>query len=45
VIPPPIFEPSPGHRILCHLPHDELMAMLPVIEVEDAGSREAAQTH
>ncbi len=37
VIPPPIFEPSPGHRILCHLPHEELMAMLPVIEVESAG--------
>ena len=35
VIPPPIVEPSPGHRILCHLPLDTLMAMLPVIEMED----------
>ena len=24
VIPPPIVEPSPGHRILCHLPLDTL---------------------
>ncbi len=38
VVPPPIFEPSPGHRILCHLPHEELMAMLPVIEIEDESS-------
>ena len=35
VIPPPIVEPSPGHRILCHLPLDTLMAMQPVIEVEE----------
>jgi hypothetical protein len=34
VIPPPVVEPSPGHRILCHLPLDTLTAMLPVIEVE-----------
>jgi hypothetical protein len=34
VIPPPIFEPSPGHRILCHLPPAQLMAMEPVIQVE-----------
>jgi peptide/nickel transport system ATP-binding protein len=39
VIPPPIFEPSPGHRILCHLPPEQLMAMEPVIQVErSAGS-------
>ena len=31
VVPPPIVEPSPGHRILCHLPLDTLMAMEPVI--------------
>ncbi len=34
VIPPPIFEPSPGHRIRCHLPHEQLMAMEPVIQME-----------
>ena len=38
VIPPPIFEPTPGHRILCHLPPEKLMAMEPVIQVERAGS-------
>jgi peptide/nickel transport system ATP-binding protein len=36
VIPPPVVEPSPGHRILCHLPLDTLMAMQPVIEMEAA---------
>jgi peptide/nickel transport system ATP-binding protein len=34
VIAPPIVEPSPGHRILCHLPLETLMAMEPVITVE-----------
>jgi peptide/nickel transport system ATP-binding protein len=38
VIPPPVFEPSPGHRILCHLPHEQLLAMEPVIEIEKPGS-------
>jgi peptide/nickel transport system ATP-binding protein len=36
VVPPPIVEPSPGHRILCHLPLDTLMAMEPVIVVGDS---------
>ena len=43
VIPPPIVEPSPGHRILCHLPLDTLMAMQPVIEMEDAQAAAALQ--
>jgi hypothetical protein len=34
VIPPPIVEPTPGHKILCHLPPEHLMAMEPVIQVE-----------
>jgi peptide/nickel transport system ATP-binding protein len=34
VIPPPIVEPTPGHKILCHLPPEQLMAMEPVIQVE-----------
>jgi peptide/nickel transport system ATP-binding protein len=38
VIPPPVFEPTPGHRILCHLPPEKLMAMEPVIQVEQSGS-------
>jgi peptide/nickel transport system ATP-binding protein len=33
VIPPPVVETSPGHKILCHLPLDTLMAMQPVIEM------------
>jgi peptide/nickel transport system ATP-binding protein len=33
VIPPPLVEPSPGHRIMCHLPLEQLMAMEPVIQV------------
>jgi peptide/nickel transport system ATP-binding protein len=38
VIPPPVVEPSLGHRILCHLPLATLIAMRPVIEVEGHGS-------
>jgi peptide/nickel transport system ATP-binding protein len=38
VIPPPVFEPTPGHRILCHLPPEKLMAMEPVIQVERSTS-------
>jgi hypothetical protein len=34
VIPPPVVETSPGHKILCHLPLETLMAMQPVIEVD-----------
>ncbi len=34
VIPPPVVEPSPGHKILCHLPLDTLEAMAPVITME-----------
>jgi hypothetical protein len=37
VIPPPIRQPAPSHRILCHLPMERLMAMEPVIEVESEG--------
>jgi len=33
VIPPPVVEPSPGHRILCHLSLETLNAMEPVIQV------------
>jgi hypothetical protein len=33
VIPPPVVELSLGHRILCHLPPEQLQAMEPVIEV------------
>jgi peptide/nickel transport system ATP-binding protein len=33
-VAPPIVEPSPGHRILCHLPLDRLQGMEPVIRVE-----------
>jgi peptide/nickel transport system ATP-binding protein len=36
VIPPPVVEPSPGHRIRCHLPLERLMAMEPVIRLETA---------
>ncbi|MDQ3559306.1 MAG: ABC transporter ATP-binding protein [Pseudomonadota bacterium] len=43
VIPPPVVEPSPGHRILCHLPLETLEAMLPVISVEPR--REAIAAH
>jgi peptide/nickel transport system ATP-binding protein len=35
VVPPPIVEPTPGHKILCHLPFETLMAMQPVIEMGD----------
>jgi peptide/nickel transport system ATP-binding protein len=35
VTPPPIVEFSTGHRILCHLPREQLAAMEPVIEMED----------
>jgi peptide/nickel transport system ATP-binding protein len=36
VIPPPLVEPSPGHKILCHLSLETLEAMEPVITVSDA---------
>jgi peptide/nickel transport system ATP-binding protein len=32
---PPVVEPAPGHRILCHIPVDELMQMDPVIVLAD----------
>jgi peptide/nickel transport system ATP-binding protein len=41
VIPPPIVEFSKGHRILCHLPREELLAMQPVIQMEDEPTRVA----
>jgi peptide/nickel transport system ATP-binding protein len=34
VIPPPVVEPSPGHKILCHLSLATLEAMAPVITME-----------
>jgi peptide/nickel transport system ATP-binding protein len=33
VIPPPVVEPSPGHKILCHLSVETLEAMEPVIQI------------
>ncbi len=35
VVPPPVVEFGKGHRILCHLPREQLAAMEPVIEMED----------
>jgi peptide/nickel transport system ATP-binding protein len=32
-VPPPVVEPSPGHRIECHIPLDELKAMEPTSPV------------
>ena len=37
---PPFKEMGDGHVIACHLPEDELRAMLPVIEVESAPAAE-----
>ena len=37
---PPFKEMGGGHIIACHLPEDELRAMLPVIEVESAPAAE-----
>jgi peptide/nickel transport system ATP-binding protein len=39
-IPPPIRQPAPGHRILCHLPMERLMAMEPVIQVVSEGGEQ-----
>jgi hypothetical protein len=44
VIPPPIVETSPGHRILCHLSVDTLMAMEPVIQVDGGAAAIASRT-
>jgi peptide/nickel transport system ATP-binding protein len=33
VLPPPVQEFAPGHRIACHLPRAQLLAMQPVFEV------------
>jgi peptide/nickel transport system ATP-binding protein len=33
--PPPVVEFSKGHRILCHLPRQQLEAMEPVIQIEE----------
>jgi peptide/nickel transport system ATP-binding protein len=33
-VTPPVVEPSPGHRIVCHLPFDQLKAMEPTAPVE-----------
>jgi peptide/nickel transport system ATP-binding protein len=45
VVPPPIVTPAPGHRILCHLPLERLMAMEPVIEVERTPPARPAAIH
>ena len=42
VVPPPIVEFGEGHRILCHLPREQLAAMEPVIQTEKDGPRHAA---
>ncbi|HWT30458.1 MAG TPA: oligopeptide/dipeptide ABC transporter ATP-binding protein, partial [Propylenella sp.] len=39
VQPPPIVEPSPGHKILCHLPLETLEAMQPVIAIAEERPR------
>lgn len=44
VVPPPIVEPSPGHRILCHLSLETLMAMEPVIGVRADAHHEEPRT-
>ncbi len=36
VLPPPLQEFSPSHRIACHLPHETLLSMRPVFEEETA---------
>ncbi|MYZ48042.1 ABC transporter ATP-binding protein [Propylenella binzhouense] len=42
VVPPPVFEPSPGHRILCHLAPETLMAMKPVMSEREPETRAAS---
>ncbi len=39
VVPPPRQEFAKGHRILCHLPREQLEAMLPVIEMEEDAAK------
>jgi peptide/nickel transport system ATP-binding protein len=39
---PPVREPSPGHRIACHISEDELQNMAPVIS-QTQKSQQAAQ--
>ena len=34
VTPPPVVEFETGHRVLCHLPREQLAAMEPVIQIE-----------
>jgi peptide/nickel transport system ATP-binding protein len=36
VLPPPLQEFSPSHRIACHLPREKLLSMKPVFEEETA---------
>jgi peptide/nickel transport system ATP-binding protein len=36
VLPPPLREFSPSHRIACHLPREKLLSMRPVFEEETA---------
>jgi peptide/nickel transport system ATP-binding protein len=38
---PPVKELTPGHKIMCHLPEEELRAMEPVIAFGDKASAEA----
>jgi peptide/nickel transport system ATP-binding protein len=40
---PPVVEPSPGHRIACHLSMEELRQMKPVIVMADAPASPAAE--
>jgi peptide/nickel transport system ATP-binding protein len=40
---PPIFEPSEGHRIACHLSREEMLAMKPVISLAAAPESPAAE--
>jgi peptide/nickel transport system ATP-binding protein len=39
---PPIRKPSPGHEIFCHLSEEELVAMEPVIVLDDGGKPSGA---
>ncbi|MPZ11371.1 MAG: dipeptide ABC transporter ATP-binding protein [Kiloniellaceae bacterium] len=40
---PPIFEPSEGHRIACHLSREEMLAMKPVISLAATPESPAAE--
>jgi peptide/nickel transport system ATP-binding protein len=42
VLPPVVQEFSPGHRIACHLPRGQLLAMQPVFEIGGRNDPSAA---